>query len=1177
MTTTPVTAQPKEEFGLAAETASGTADPTAPLATAGTAHLSTPLTPPSSAPPTSGLDSEIHQQPGASFGLDAEISAAGSRLPLAPIQSAVSPEKPRAGARHPMTPEKEANVKTGIVAMLQSGRLPTSPGGGSRLLSKQDVLSVRIHATSALVPSPVLVSPVIRVHLMDGEMGTYLKPSGMDSTPLQTAPFDLSRRVKNAFAAEWNETLDVEEELGGIINPNAVLLFELLQPPPSFSSYEERRGLFPSGQHARVAWGFLKLIRSRDGQPNLGRLQLQLYKYDDAMPGVRVPTGTTSRPTSPRGMDPRQPQSSLAPGSSGMQSQMVGFGSPRTGGPPAVWYAWKGTVRLPATRRQLYPGHVSVTLAPAVRRHAATSLLASTDGISTRGLLSLTPPRQDPRQQDTAEPGSPSELGRPSRRERIERERSLGGGWRTAEQRLAAAPAEDMVEVTQSLGRIPYETMVYGMDAETAHAHAVAALGMGGGTPMIGARAAMGDPEMPMSPALAVALRGVKAEEGGGLELTAAKLPYARETHDECEIPNAPARTQPAVPATVSECLLVSFDPAGQRMAVVCKEGSMHTLRVFDVATGAPLVSFPGHGAAVYDLAWAPRGVVGAVEAPPTHVMTASADGAARAWAVGSGANPRGADDMVAQHACECYAAAWHPVAPGVTATAARDGGIRLWRMPRKAGELAMTGYAAATPTSQEAWTLTGAAPSAGVAATALAFDSGGYRLFVGFADGVVRELQVELGQDAGVGLRGPESGGLASELGLAHMMTGKVTAANSSLRPLRECKDTMGEPITCIRVTPNDRRILVRTLADRIAAVDIGFFAATHSFDCSSSTRGSGPRKTSTAETVRTAAKTHPLMRCAVSPDGRWLVAGTSERTVRLFDVDVAGPGVRVPGADAGAVGAGINDVAWSPAAHVIAIAPVRGGQPLRVLAKIEGAPPVSPPSRPHMAVLKGPGGAEFTKETRAAAGFGRRLRAELPPRLTPEAVREMLNRVRVEAQRDRSELSKHYQRTRGEHAQTPRAQGASARFAAYQATAGKENWSSGGGGGRGDTRGAGLESLFAPSRSPRGGFGLDAEVGASPAPRASPGVVKSQQGGFGLDAEVGASPAPRASSGDKHYGLDGRSSVGSQGATATGYGLDEETKVRTSSGARGSGAAVAGLSPVETRAGGGLGSLVK
>ena len=76
----------------------------------------------------------------------------------------------------------------------------------------------------------------------------------------------------------------------------------------------------------------------------------------------------------------------------------------------------------------------------------------------------------------------------------------------------------------------------------------------------------------------------------------------------------------------------------------------------------------------MYDIAWAPSqegdaeaklGTVdeaGSGSGAATHVMTASADGVARAWSVGGeGSVGSGAGDVVAQHACECYAAAWHP------------------------------------------------------------------------------------------------------------------------------------------------------------------------------------------------------------------------------------------------------------------------------------------------------------------------------------------------------------------------------------------------------------------------------------------------------------------------------------------------------------------------------------
>ena len=118
----------------------------------------------------------------------------------------------------------------------------------------------------------------------------------------------------------------------------------------------------------------------------------------------------------------------------------------------------------------------------------------------------------------------------------------------------------------------------------------------------------------------------------------------------------------------------------------------------------------------------------------PTRVITASADGAARAWSVGADARAPtreqlGSDDAVAQHACECYGAAWHPQRPELAVTVARDGGVRLWSMPSASGSRGVPGQGSV---------VTGIAPGEpGVAATALAFDKGGHRVFVG-ADGRV-------------------------------------------------------------------------------------------------------------------------------------------------------------------------------------------------------------------------------------------------------------------------------------------------------------------------------------------------------------------------------------------------------------------------------------------------------
>ena len=531
------------------------------------------------------------------------------------------------------------------------------------------------------------------------------------------------------------------------------------------------------------------------------------------------------------------------------------------------------------------------------------------------------------------------ESRRPSRRERIERERTLGGGWRTAEARLARAPPEDHEEVSDKLGRLPYETLCYGMNPRAAAAKARAA------TPV---------KETIVTP-------------GGTVKPTIVKLPHARSRVDDCEIPNGDGRTQPQVPASAREASLAAFDAMGRRLAAVFKEGSMHTLKVFDCATGAILASFPGHGAAVYDVSWEPElssdaaerlGTVD-FEQRPSRVMTASADGAARIWTVGA---PEGANtgDAVAQHACECYGAVWHPLVPD-------------WWRRRRATEVFDCGAcprsATRLPERRGRRGSSPVAPTRDVAATAAAFDKGGYRLFVGFADGMVREHIVELKDEA-------------------------------SLRPLRECKDTLGEPVACVRVAPNNRKVLARTFADRIAAIDMVFFAATHSFDCSGVGAAARRHRRSPAEMAKHGATSHPLLRFAVSPDARFVVAGNPDGDARLFDLDVGGVGVSLHAASA-PPGFAVNDVSWSPGAHCVAVAAAGGGRPLRVVGYAEGREDATPPPRPkHAELLATSSGREMAarlKAQRVEAGFSaeERPRPALPARLTPDAVREMLPRA--------------------------------------------------------------------------------------------------------------------------------------------------------------------------------------
>ena len=221
-----------------------------------------------------------------------------------------------------------------------------------------------------------------------------------------------------------------------------------------------------------------------------------------------------------------------------------------------------------------------------------------------------------------------------------------------------------------------------------------------------------------------------------------------------------------------------------------------------------------------------------------------------------------------------------------------------------------------------------------------------------------------------------------------------------------------------------------MRTAADRVAAVDVSFFAATHTFDCDGGARGTmrairgaggagggalrsaeGAFAGSAASGAASAGR--PLARFALSPDGRWMVAGAADGSARLFDVDVGGVGVALPAAGA-PPGVRVNDVAWSPAAHCVAVCAAGGARPLRLAAHAEHARAVVPPPRPKRLLALSDseanrGGvprarvAAAMKQQRESAGFGeeatRARRPQLPAKLTPEAVREMLAKVRVES----------------------------------------------------------------------------------------------------------------------------------------------------------------------------------
>ncbi|GMH32710.1 hypothetical protein BSKO_00544 [Bryopsis sp. KO-2023] len=180
--------------------------------------------------------------------------------------------------------------------------------------SSANILFVHISKTDRFPENVQLVGPIVRVHVVDPSKVSYLQqrgsvrqeisddqqaellnypgrpqlltignnagnpgPAVMDYIPsVQTNHCKPISQTE--FCAEWGETLVINAESESIAEKDAVLLFEILQSPTSFSGYHQSRPSSPTFRgYQLVAWAFLK-IKGKE-EDNTGELRLQLYHY----------------------------------------------------------------------------------------------------------------------------------------------------------------------------------------------------------------------------------------------------------------------------------------------------------------------------------------------------------------------------------------------------------------------------------------------------------------------------------------------------------------------------------------------------------------------------------------------------------------------------------------------------------------------------------------------------------------------------------------------------------------------------------------------------------------------------------------------------------------------------------------------------------------------------------
>jgi WD40 repeat protein len=116
----------------------------------------------------------------------------------------------------------------------------------------------------------------------------------------------------------------------------------------------------------------------------------------------------------------------------------------------------------------------------------------------------------------------------------------------------------------------------------------------------------------------------------------------------------------------------VTFSPDGTLMASASDDGSLH---FWHAAHGEPACTVgtvpEAHDRSVFATDWAPSG--GAV-------ASAGGDNALRVWAPASGGAGATLLAVALQaHPADVNAVRWHPKRPGLLATAADDGNVKLW------------------------------------------------------------------------------------------------------------------------------------------------------------------------------------------------------------------------------------------------------------------------------------------------------------------------------------------------------------------------------------------------------------------------------------------------------------------------------------------------------------------
>ncbi|XP_060521087.1 jouberin-like isoform X2 [Cylas formicarius] len=195
----------------------------------------------------------------------------------------VSKEDKKIEARKEVSEVIEATVVEKPNPTVRKSKIPAK---NTKTAKTEYLTEIFIHKTDKLVPNPIVIHPVVKIHVVDIKAGCYFKKSEKGRSvvfyyenesndyimPIMSRHYNLQEN--RSFFPKWEEAILLNEDFDYLVNENVVLFFEVLD----FISFNVHQFKASDKGWFKIAFAFLKVVGKNNNNVNR-KVRLQLYHH----------------------------------------------------------------------------------------------------------------------------------------------------------------------------------------------------------------------------------------------------------------------------------------------------------------------------------------------------------------------------------------------------------------------------------------------------------------------------------------------------------------------------------------------------------------------------------------------------------------------------------------------------------------------------------------------------------------------------------------------------------------------------------------------------------------------------------------------------------------------------------------------------------------------------------